>query len=552
MDDLRSELQVDAPERRRVRRDLLAMARWFIGLSGIYLLAVWLVCGRIGFPLDDAFIHLQFARNLFIDGQMAFNRGVPSSGSTAPLYAALLAGVYAVVRDWYAASLVLGGICGLGSAWAVYGLLHAWTGRRELARWGGMLTVFVNPTIVAAYSGMETPVYTLLFLLGLWVYGARRYRLLASGVLAAGIWLRPEFLALLPFICLERLVATWRETERRWGALVAELLLHGLIWAGMAALYAGYHWHQDRHLVPSTFGAKAVVMLAFVPPWLKGLPAAVADGQVVGILRALLLWPLLITVTVMFGLLFNCAPLGAGLKPAMRVAWRAADRAAPARRLAVITLVCFPLARGLVDPTAAFWFQFQRYYAHLTPLLILLVIGALPQTGAIVQGARWDWRRVPLRVQRVRTARWAALFMVVRGAMAVGAVSNINTMQVSLGRWVRENTAQGTLVATNDIGAIGFISQRPILDTVGLVEPALVTHYMDGGSLLEYLEARRPAYVLIFPNWYPELCARHEMMEPVHSVKLTWNQVCGGPEMVVYRPHWEAGNEASMTRPAAE
>ncbi|MCI0555637.1 MAG: hypothetical protein L0287_32225, partial [Anaerolineae bacterium] len=45
---------------------------------------------RIGFPLDDAWIHLTYARNLAEHGEWAFRLGERSAGSTAPLWTVLL------------------------------------------------------------------------------------------------------------------------------------------------------------------------------------------------------------------------------------------------------------------------------------------------------------------------------------------------------------------------------------------------------------------------------------------------------------------------------
>ena len=45
----------------------------------------------VGFPLDDAWIHQTYARNLADNGEWAFVPGQSSAASTAPLYSALLA-----------------------------------------------------------------------------------------------------------------------------------------------------------------------------------------------------------------------------------------------------------------------------------------------------------------------------------------------------------------------------------------------------------------------------------------------------------------------------
>ena len=63
------------------RRDLAILGGVSLAAGLIYL-AVCAVLYRIGFPLDDSWIHLTFARNLAEHGQWAFRLGVPSAGST--------------------------------------------------------------------------------------------------------------------------------------------------------------------------------------------------------------------------------------------------------------------------------------------------------------------------------------------------------------------------------------------------------------------------------------------------------------------------------------
>src|SRR5687767_11811652 len=49
-----------------------------------------LLDGRLGLPLDDSWIHLQFARSLAGGEGLAYNPGERVAGSTAPLWTALL------------------------------------------------------------------------------------------------------------------------------------------------------------------------------------------------------------------------------------------------------------------------------------------------------------------------------------------------------------------------------------------------------------------------------------------------------------------------------
>src|SRR5210317_1490371 len=67
---------------------------WLLALASGVSMAVYLAASalhyRVGFPLDDSWIHLTYARNLALFGEWAFQPGKPSAGSTAPLWTALL------------------------------------------------------------------------------------------------------------------------------------------------------------------------------------------------------------------------------------------------------------------------------------------------------------------------------------------------------------------------------------------------------------------------------------------------------------------------------
>ncbi len=72
------------------RLDLLIIAAAVLVIAAIYLLVSQFTYA-IGFPLDDTWIHQTYARNLAMNGEWAFRTGLPSAGSTSPLWSALLA-----------------------------------------------------------------------------------------------------------------------------------------------------------------------------------------------------------------------------------------------------------------------------------------------------------------------------------------------------------------------------------------------------------------------------------------------------------------------------
>ena len=107
----------------------------------------------------------------------------------------------------------------------------------------------------------------------------------------------------------------------------------------------------------------------------------------------------------------------------------------------------------------------------------------------------------------------------------------------------------------NDIGAIGYATEAPILDLTGLASPEIIPYLRpaipaeagrgwNGASeagLLEFLRARKPDYVVLFPSWYPSRFFQDGLGEAILRVDLEDNLICGDRTMIVYRPGWGAG-----------
>src|SRR5512140_3308432 len=83
--------------------------------AAIYLLVSARIY-RVGFPLDDSWIHLTYARNLALRGEWAFQPGRLSAGSTAPLWPFLLGLGFWLHLGPYAWTYLLGELSLLGLA----------------------------------------------------------------------------------------------------------------------------------------------------------------------------------------------------------------------------------------------------------------------------------------------------------------------------------------------------------------------------------------------------------------------------------------------------
>ena len=73
-------------------------------------------------------------------------------------------------------------------------------------------------------------------------------------------------------------------------------------------------------------------------------------------------------------------------------------------------------------------------------------------------------------------------------------VQNINEMQRTMGEFARRITKPGDRIAANDIGAIGYFSERPVVDLVGLITPR--------EPLPRMLSRYRPELIIVFVDWF--------------------------------------------------
>jgi hypothetical protein len=135
-------------------------------VCGLYLFAEQsLLGGRIGFPLDDSWIHLQFARNLAQGAGLSYNPGELVTGSTAPLWTALLSLVFLLPAGAVVvATKLLGVALHLAGIDAVWRLAQALGLGRKGAALAALLHLSTSWMVWSALSGMEIPLFVLLSL----------------------------------------------------------------------------------------------------------------------------------------------------------------------------------------------------------------------------------------------------------------------------------------------------------------------------------------------------------------------------------------------------
>jgi hypothetical protein len=75
-------------------------------------------------------------------------------------------------------------------------------------------------------------------------------------------------------------------------------------------------------------------------------------------------------------------------------------------------------------------------------------------------------------------------------------------------RWVEANTPAEAVIAAHDIGIIGYIAQRQIVDLAGLVTPEVISIMSDQRKLAGFVRERQVTYVIVFSGYYEEMLAQ--------------------------------------------
>ena len=120
----------------------------------------------LGVPLDDVYIHAQFAKDLLHGFGYSFQSGLPLTADTSPLWVVLLAigGFFTPRFELVAISLSMLAYLALGSG--VYRVARDVFGMAENhARLAGLGTVLSSRLAWSGMSGMETALAALLMLL---------------------------------------------------------------------------------------------------------------------------------------------------------------------------------------------------------------------------------------------------------------------------------------------------------------------------------------------------------------------------------------------------
>lgn len=393
---------------------------------------------RVDFPLDDAWIHLDYARGLLTDGYPSYNPGEPEAGFTSPLWLAAVTPVLTLCRALGSSPVIpvkLASLACAALAAAALGRLSARLGARPSVAALVALVSLLGPWCAeSAPSAMEVPLALACCALALDAALARRA--LAAGVLLAlAAWTRPESAVLTLGV-----VAWWALPRPRAVSPrdVAALLAPS---AALGGAWVAWCLHVTGHPLPNTFYAKSGA---------RDLGA-----------NALTLWRVLTEPGPAFALAFAALTLAGAL-----ALWRRDRRALALALSAPVALVASVVGSRHLSPDAAFCVR--RYLYPFVPLL-------------------WPLAGVGLEALASRVkARWA--LPAVGAALALAALPSLaesrrrhaaNSRDIAVfhtrpAEMLRAMSPPDAVVAAEGAGSSRFHSGRRVVDVIGLNAHRLV------------------------------------------------------------------------------
>jgi hypothetical protein len=491
--------------------------------------------GHAGAPLDDAYIHFQYARAIAEGHPFHFQAGEPAtSGATSLLWPALLAPFWLVgFRDdailwpaWALSFVALGALA--FEAWAITRRLAG-----DAAAVGAAALVVVFPPFTwFAASGMEVVPFA-------W--------LLARSVRRASEWAEAERDERTTKRAIELAALAWATTLMRPEGALAAILLASVLAA----------CPRDKTIGSRAFGLAALLPLAAQPLLLWAVTgAARSTTAAVKLLPGNPYYP---GAALTAAIAANAQQLASNLLDGGYYsveflptggAWAAfaglgaiAVAGVRSKRIAR-ALFAVGLGLAILVPCAYVTFLWNRL-RYLWPFATAWLVGLAclaRVVGDVVEAVDPRVRRARMVGPLVCGAFVGMFFMRLDWTIddLAQSVSGIDRQQVALGRWAETALPDGARIGLNDTGAIAYFSNHHTFDIVGLTTQGEGRYWVAGvGSRLEHYErlhaadpAAFPTHFIVYPQWFgiPPLLGQE-----LEEATVTDASILGGQTMGAYR-----------------
>ncbi len=422
----------------------------------------------VGVPLDDVYIHCRYADNLLAGNGYCFNPGATVTADTSPLWVVLLAAGGILTSHFELVAVILSALFHIVLLVGVYRLSNT-LGLGAYWTMATSVLTFISARLVwGAMSGMEVSLACAIVVWAFWSYFSGKPKLTAL-LLALGVATRPELWLLVAVIAVDQLVRLIKKQARfadfGVGALIfsivaAPVLLLPLLERGSFFFHSSVVQGARTSMV-ADFGylwfAAKILFMTVIPPFVFAL----------------------------------CG-----------VYYFRKDA-----RFRLLSIFAF----GLPILLAIFAPQYRHHGRYFFPVIAPMIMLGVAFIGVMV-GRRvgtnpekkfWVKHHVPFRILYVLAVivciRWVGIYK--------DSVLNITEQHVVAAKWVATNTTASDVIACHDVGAIGYLTKRPLIDLVGLVTPATYPLQHDQKLVWQYARAQGANVFIIYNRLNPTFYA---------------------------------------------
>ncbi|MBS1517212.1 MAG: hypothetical protein JSS91_03915 [Bacteroidetes bacterium] len=449
----------------------------------------------MSFPLDDPWIHLTFGRNLVDYFSFSFFKNeMVTAGSTSPLYTFLVAFGFLIISNEMIISYALGVGFFVLSSIAFYKLCSYEFDKENLFALLCALIFIIDKWMnFISLSGMETTLFIFLLLAASYFYRLRKAVPFAI-FLGLIIWTRPDGVAFIAAVVIDYLLVRRYSKDQLSLKLFSarDLKMIGIVFGLIIAAYLAMNFYLSGSVFPNTYNAK----LTYYSPEFRSRWDFLSF-EVWDYFREGTYSPISVKGSyyiIMIGFLFSLGKLIYDLYK---------------KNYNQNTLyIAFALILIFI-----YWYKlpyahrFGRYMMPIIPFFILV--------GTI--GFRDIARITNKYTQNILFSR--SLFYIFISLTYFLGMGNydetrelyavqcryIHDRQVNAAMWFKKYSAEGDVIATHDVGAIGFYSGRKVVDVAGLVTPELISKINDRNYveyMTEYIKGKGVTHLAFLREWY--------------------------------------------------
>lgn len=446
----------------------------YLTLIGLILLASIIVFEGLIFrwePIDDAYISFRYARNLAAGQGLVFNLGERVEGYSNFLWTVILAGTGRLSLDipWVGKWL--------GVIFASISICLTWLLARLVAQERGwpIKLAWAAPAILVCYpgwsywafSGMEGPLLVCL-VIGFLFVGCKPSSSFGTIVLAGVLGIlaamtRWEIVLLWPVVVATQLFDKSKPTSRK---LIHSIILSAILLAGFG-IYFIFRFLYYGEIMPNTYYAK------------------VGGSLLSRIFR---------------GTAYTGELVANWLLPVTSVVWVLGAR----QRWTIVLSASLVIYTGYVVWTGGDHYPWLRFYLPMLPIVAIIATETIYRLAALLRqpsaGATNSIYFI-LTVMLIITLSTIALRFDIGAAR--GHLRWVRGWK-KIGIWAKEAFPPDYQIALAPIGAVGYFSEHPIIDILGLTDYQ-VAHFGETylseppghqRSCIEYILRRRPEIIL--------------------------------------------------------